>query len=286
MRVLKHLTLILLIAFMFPACLTLHEPNLISNTIEYLPPSNSPRIEATVSRNYFLAFGGANKEGMMEEALKKISIDYAGYLPYTLENITADQAKTSVFLIYTKHKLQLSANMNFKYNGYLNKSSKAILEKQRYGFNAGDIVYYSGYGYNAPTICIVTLALSKDDVVLKRVAYFANPQKEIDQVHEIQRPSSLLQLVEAPTCLAKKGERVAFFPIGYDGPPLKGEYKEALNNKTAYIILNEQSKNAWLNLGGTLTTEGGIHAPFHRILPQEKAHLLIDEKKPEKEAEQ
>jgi hypothetical protein len=116
----KFILLFLPLSLVFTGCFTIHQPHLASNTINYLPPADWPRVETAVTRDYIFLFGGSNKQGMMNEGLSKLSRDYAGYLPYTLENITIDERRTNVFLIYSRHKMQVAANLRFVYDGYLN----------------------------------------------------------------------------------------------------------------------------------------------------------------------
>jgi hypothetical protein len=274
MKTLSTFVFIFFMALLLPACFTVHQPSLASNSLAYLPPANLPRVEAAASRHYFLAFGGANKEGMMDEALKEISANYAGYLPYTLENISIDQKKTTVFFLYNRHKLQLAANMKFAYNGYLNESFKAIKEKKHYGFNTGDLVTLIEYGIQPLSVCIITDIISKDAIKLRRIAYIGDTEKKVNAEREIICHANDIKLLEKHKSPAKEGNNIVFYPVGYAGEPMTGILKEHINNKTAHIILDKQSKSAWQALGGELTAEGGIYAPVHRILPSEKAALL------------
>jgi hypothetical protein len=273
MKRLKFVLLFLSLSLVFTGCFTIHQPQLASNTINYLPPADWPRVETSVTRDYILVFGGSKKQGMMNEALSKLSKDYAGYLPYTLENITIDERRTHVFFIYSSHKMQVAANLNFIYDGYLNESTKAIKDKQRFGFNIGDVVVFNLNNYQKPRVGIITRFGFADDAEIKT---FGREGGETDKTEVVATNRNLPDISAATQAhfSAQPGDKLAFYPVGYSGEPLQGTLKEVLNNSSVYIILTQQSKEAWKALGGTLTPESGIYAPIHRVLPSNMSILV------------
>ena len=260
--------LILAILLVASSCFTLYEPSMISHEITPTT-ANEEKVSVQVSRHYLLGFGGSKQDGMMAEALDRLNERYVGFLPYDLINISADERKLVVFLIYSKHTLTLNAQLDFKYNGPLNESSKTLNAINRYGFAKGDCVVaeelvslYSDEekGYYRITEPLIVKGLSLQngymDVLLK---------DETKGAKTFRAFYTDLRLIKPNSFEAKEGDQVYFYPTGYSGEPLTGKMKRFVSNQSIVIVLNEKSQKAWLALGGELSPQSSLTVPIHRV---------------------
>lgn len=249
----------------------MHKPTMISQSMKSTD-GNHWLAEAKVNRHYLLGFGGANKTGLMAEAVEQLNEKYNGFLPYSLTYTTADERKFVFFFVYYKHTLTLKAQLDFKYDGYLYKTTRALKDLNRYGFTTGDYVYGAiGMPFESSTGHVYDLTKYPTGVV---TGFDYEQQGFVAKVYVYDKKKTVtvslenLKLINANFFTPKEGDQVYFNPSGYFGKPLTGKLAHFISNKKIEITLSERSQKAWLALGGKLMPQGSIIAPIHRVYPQ------------------
>jgi hypothetical protein len=260
------LTLVLVLA----GCYSIHKPTYIPSQNDKVMPVGTPQAQVTVQRNYFLFFGGANKRPMMAEARQEMAKRYVGFLPFEFINIAVDEKKSTYFLVYSNHRLTLSANLVMLDIAHAASSKTAVEEVTTYGFVEGDQVYFSNTTSAAGDIIksMITLRGTIKTIAGKLAVIELNGEdinnpklKWFDGFVNVKE----LQLLPKYLASYHENDTVSFLPRGYSGMPFKGQVVDFVTNYSVRMRLIEADALRWKSLGGEVDTSGIIIVPTFRV---------------------
>ena len=264
MKISKLMLFAIMPFFALTGCFTTHSPVYVQSSQHGFLPAGVPEVHADINRNYFLFFGGANKRPMMADARQKLSEKYAGFCPFEFVNISSDEAKSTFFLLYNKHSLTVSGSMVFKNSELVFGARKAVTEIENNGFAEGDRVYFTyDDGYSKMTLqgAISFFAGSKAVIHLDSTSQNNPRLKFFDGFVKLK------ELTLLPKYMADyhEGDLVNFKPRGYSGEPFYAFVGSFYSNYTAGILLSEDDKTRWIQLGGVVDDQGLIYVPTFRL---------------------
>lgn len=264
------------IPFFTVSCFTSYHPVFVHGANDQLQLVGAPEVHVDVPRNYFLLFGGTNKRPMMAEAREKLSIKYAGFVPFKFINLSVDEAKSTYFFLYSQHTLTISANMLFDKPESLLGARDAIQQLNDYGFVKGDRVAFRS-----------VVAKSDLNVIINSQGVINSFQNKLADVKVDETRASDVNLKDfdgnvkaedlrpLPKNLVdyKENDEVIFVPRGYLGSPFSGRVKSFYNNYVVAIELSKSDKNRWIELGGIIETDGTIYVPTFRLFKSTNANI-------------